>query len=153
MNEVHSVFVAEEWVRLLTKKHKLSFAEARDVASAGLIFTTHTPVPAGHDSFPQGLMDRYLGNYIRRLGMAPGDFYGLGRQHPDRQDEDFCMTVLALRTASASNGVSKLHGEVSRGMWKSIWPGVREAEVPLGHVTNGVHFRYWSSHEINQPYA
>ncbi len=125
MNEGHSAFLAVEWVRRLTEKHKLSFAEARDVASAGLIFTTHTPVPAGHDYFPQGLLDRYLGNYIRRLGMAPGDFYGLGRQHPDRQDEDFCMTVLALRTASASNGVSKLHGEVSRGMWKSIWPGVQ----------------------------
>jgi len=152
MNEGHSAFLAVEWVRRLTEKHKLSFAEARDVASAGLIFTTHTPVPAGHDYFPQGLLDRYLGNYIRRLGMAPGDFYGLGRQHPDRQDEDFCMTVLALRTASASNGVSKLHGEVSRGMWKSIWPGVPEDEVPIGHVTNGVHFRSWISHEMNQLY-
>ena len=152
MNEGHSAFLAVEWVRRLTEKHKLSFAEARDVASAGLIFTTHTPVPAGHDYFPTALLDRYLGNYIRRLGLAPADFYGLGRQHPERQDEDFCMTVLALRTASASNGVSKLHGQVSRGMWKSIWPGVPEDEIPIGHVTNGVHFRSWISHEMNQLY-
>ena len=152
MNEGHSAFLAVEWVRRLTEKYKLSFAEARDVASAGLIFTTHTPVPAGHDYFPVSLLDRYLGHYIRRLGLSPADFYGLGRQHPERQDEDFCMTVLALRTASASNGVSKLHGEVSRGMWKSIWPGVPEDEIPIGHVTNGVHFRSWISHEMNQLY-
>src|SRR5260370_35242439 len=125
MNEVHSVFVAEEWVRLLTKKHKLSFAEARDVASAGLIFTTHTPVPAGHDYFPQGLLDRYLGNYIRRLGMAPADFYGWGRQHPDRQDGDFCMTVRGMRTASAANAVRKLHAHGTTGYGKPHRPARR----------------------------
>src|ERR1019366_4210577 len=76
----------------------------------------------------------------------------LGRRHPERADEEFCMTVLALRMASASNGVSKLHGEVSRGMWKSIWPGVPQDEIPIGHVTNGVHFRSWISSEMNQLY-
>src|ERR1035438_2535164 len=114
MNEGHSSFLAVEWVRRLMEKRKLSFAEAREVASAGLIFTTHTPVPAGHDYFPTALLDRYLGEYIRRLGLTPGEFYGLGRQHPERADEEFCMTVLALRMASASNGVSKLHGEVKK---------------------------------------
>jgi starch phosphorylase len=152
MNEGHSAFLAVEWVRRLMEQRNLSFAEAREVASAGLIFTTHTPVPAGHDYFPAALLDRYLGDYIRRLGLAPADFYGLGRQHPERQDEDFCMTVLALRAASASNGVSKLHGEVSRGMWKAIWPGVPQDEIPIGHVTNGVHFRSWISAEMNQLY-
>ena len=122
------------------------------MASAGLIFTTHTPVPAGHDYFPPALLDRYLGHYIRRLGLTPEEFYGLGRQNPGASDEDFCMTVLALRMASASNGVSKLHGEVSRGMWKAIWPGVPEDEIPIGHVTNGVHFRSWISCEMNQLY-
>jgi starch phosphorylase len=134
------------------EQQKLSFAEAREVASAGLIFTTHTPVPAGHDYFPPGLVNRYLGDYIRRLGLSTADFLGLGRQHADRQDEEFCMTVLALRMASASNGVSKLHGEVSRGMWKGIWPGVPQDEIPIGHVTNGVHFRSWISSEMNQLY-
>jgi starch phosphorylase len=134
------------------EQQKLSFAEARDVASAGLIFTTHTPVPAGHDYFPPALVNRYLGDYIRRLGLTLQDFLGLGRQHADRQDEEFCMTVLALRMASASNGVSKLHGEVSRGMWKGIWPGVPQDEIPIGHVTNGVHFRSWISAEMNQLY-
>jgi starch phosphorylase len=152
MNEGHSSFLAVEWVRRLTEKHSLSFAEAREVASAGLIFTGHTPVPAGHDYFPPALLDRYLGEYIRRLGMTPGEFYGLGRQHPERSDEDFCMTVLALRMASASNGVSALHGKVSRRMWRSIWPGVPEDEIPIGHVTNGVHFRSWISYEMNQLY-
>jgi starch phosphorylase len=152
MNEGHSAFLAVEWIRRLMEKQKLSFAEARDVASAGLIFTTHTPVPAGHDYFPAALLDRYLGDYMRRLGLTPGEFHGLGRQHPGCADEEFCMTVLALRTASASNGVSKLHGEVSRGMWKSVWPGVPEDEIPIGHVTNGVHFRSWISSEMNQLY-
>jgi starch phosphorylase len=150
MNEGHSSFLSVEWVRRLMEKQKLSFAEARDVASAGLIFTTHTPVPAGHDYFPPALLDRYLGHYIRRMGLSPETFYGLGRQFPERLNEDFCMTVLALRMASASNGVSKLHGEVSRGMWKAIWPGVPENEIPIGHVTNGVHFRSWISREMNQ---
>jgi starch phosphorylase len=109
-------------------------------------------VPAGHDYFPPALVNRYLGDYIRRLGLTLQDFLGLGRQHADRQDEEFCMTVLALRMASASNGVSKLHGEVSRGMWKGIWPGVPQDEIPIGHVTNGVHFRSWISAEMNQLY-
>ena len=135
MNEGHSAFLSVEWVRRLMEQQKLSFAEARDVASAGLIFTTHTPVPAGHDYFPPALVNRYLGDYIRRLGLSLQDFLGLGRQHADRQDEEFCMTVLALRMASASNGVSKLHGEVSRSMWKAIWPGVPQDEIPIGHVT------------------
>src|ERR1022692_4048928 len=152
MNEGHSAFLSVEWVRRLMEQQKLSFAEAREVASAGLIFTTHTPVPAGHDYFPPGLVNRYLGDYIRRLGLSLQDFLGLGRQHADRQDEEFCMTVLALRMASASNGVSKLHGEVSRGMWKGIWPGVPQDEIPIGHVTNGVHFRSWISSEMNQLY-
>ena len=152
MNEGHSAFLSVEWVRRLMEQQKLSFAEAREVASAGLIFTTHTPVPAGHDYFPPALVNRYLGDYIRRLGLSLQDFLGLGRQHADRQDEEFCMTVLALRMASASNGVSKLHGEVSRSMWKAIWPGVPQDEIPIGHVTNGVHFRSWISAEMNQLY-
>ena len=145
MNEGHSAFLGLEWVRRLMEKRNLSFAEAREVASAGLIFTTHTPVPAGHDYFSPGLMDRYLGDYMGRCGLSRREFLGLGRQNPQNDSEEFCMTVLALRLAAASNGVSKLHGKVSRQMWKAIWPGVPEDEIPIGHITNGVHFRSWIS--------
>ncbi|HUI54065.1 MAG TPA: alpha-glucan family phosphorylase [Bryobacteraceae bacterium] len=152
MNEGHSAFLGLEWVRRLMESHHLSFAEAREVASASLIFTGHTPVPAGHDYFSPGLIDRYLGAYKDKLGLSRYDFLGLGRQNPNNDSEEFCMTVLALRLAASSNGVSKLHGVVSRDMWKAIWPGVPLDEIPIGHVTNGVHFRSWISYEMNQLY-
>ncbi len=152
MNEGHSAFLALERVRRLMEKNGLSFAQAREAASAGLIFTTHTPVPAGHDYFQASLLDRYVGDYIGRLGLSRADFLGLGRQNPANDSEEFCMTVLALRMAASSNGVSALHGKVSRAMWKNLWPGVPEDEIPIGHVTNGVHFRSWISLEMNQLY-
>ena len=152
MNEGHSAFLSLERVRRLMEKHGLTFAEAREAASAGLIFTTHTPVAAGHDYFPPPLMDRYFGDYRARLRLSREDFLALGRQNPGNDSEEFCMTVLALRMAAASNGVSDLHGKVTRKMWKNLWPGVPEDEIPIGHVTNGVHFRSWISMEMNQLY-
>jgi len=152
MNEGHSAFLGLEWVRRLMETRGLSFAEAREVASAGLIFTTHTPVPAGHDYFPPALLDRYLGDYMRRCNLSRWEFLALGRQNPSNDAEEFCMTVLALKLAASSNGVSKLHGKVSREMWKAIWPGLPEDEIPIGHITNGVHMRSWISNEMNQLY-
>jgi starch phosphorylase len=152
MNEGHSAFLSLERTRNLMRKHGLSFAEARGVAQAELVFTGHTPVPAGHDYFSPGLIDRYLGRYAGELGLSRNEFLGLGRQDPANEREDFCMTVLALRMAGSSNGVSKLHGSVSREMWKAIWAGIPVAEIPIGQVTNGVHFRSWISHEMNQLY-
>jgi starch phosphorylase len=152
MNEGHSAFLGVEHVARLMEALHLSFSEARLLAAASLIFTTHTPVPAGHDYFPSGLMDRYFADFPRRLGISRSEFLGLGRQDPADQGEDFCMTVLALRLASFSNGVSKLHGSVSRRMWNRIWADLPEQEVPIGHVTNGVHFRSWVSNEMNQLY-
>ncbi|HEV3197671.1 MAG TPA: alpha-glucan family phosphorylase [Bryobacteraceae bacterium] len=152
MNEGHSAFLGLEWVRRLMEQRGLSFHEAREAASAGLVFTTHTPVPAGHDYFPPSLMDHYFGEYMGRLGLSRSEFLALGRQDAANDGEQFCMTVLALRMASSSNGVSALHGKVSRRMWNGIWPGVPEDEVPIGHVTNGVHFRSWISLEMNQLY-
>jgi starch phosphorylase len=152
MNEGHAAFVGLESACRLMECRGLSFAEAREAASAGLIFTTHTPVPAGHDYFPPGLMDRYFGEYMGRLKLSRYEFLGLGRQNPGNDSEEFCMTVLALRMAGPSNGVSALHGKVSREMWKAIWPGVPEDEVPIGSVTNGVHLRTWISLEMNQLY-
>jgi len=152
MNEGHSAFLSLEWTRQLMEGRQLNFREARELASAGLIFTGHTPVPAGHDYFPTSLMERYLGDYAIRMGVSMRDFLGLGRQNPDNQAEEFCMTVLALRMAASSNGVSKLHGQVSREMWRGLWPGVPVDEIPIGHVTNGVHFRSWNSNEMNHLY-
>jgi glycogen phosphorylase len=152
MNEGHSAFLALELTRRLMESHALSFAEARELASAGLIFTTHTPVEAGHDYFPPDLMDRYFCAYFPKLNLDRRQFLALGRRNAADDGESFCMTVLALRMAASANGVSKLHGKVSRGVWQSIWPGVPLDEVPIGHVTNGVHFRSWISYEMNQLY-
>ena len=152
MNEGHSAFLGIERVVRLMETGKLSFSEARILASASLVFTTHTPVAAGHDYYPAFLMDRYFPDFMRRLGISRSEFLGLGRQDPANELEDFCMTVLALRLASHSNGVSKLHGAVSRQMWNRIWKDVPEQEVPIGHITNGVHFRSWVSLEMNQLY-
>ena len=149
MNEGHSAFLALEHILQLMQKHRLNFAEARELASSSLIFTTHTPVEAGHDYFSPELIDRYLGETAYRLGVTQADFMSLGRT---RKIGDFCMTVLALRLASRANGVSRLHGDVSRHMWQWLWPGLPEDEVPIGHVTNGVHFRSWISLEMNQLY-
>ncbi len=152
MNEGHSAFLALERVRRLMEQHGLSFAQARELASPSLVFTGHTPVEAGHDFFPPDLMDRYFSDYYPRLGLSRDEFLGLGRRNPFDPGESFCMTILALRLASFSNGVSKLHGQVGRRMWQGIWPGVPVDEVPIGHVTNGVHFRSWISYEMNQLY-
>jgi glycogen phosphorylase len=152
MNEGHSAFLGLERVQRLMASENLTFEEARVLASSGLVFTTHTPVPAGHDYFPPALMDRYFAKFIRQLGISRSEFLALGRKDPANDTEEFCMTVLALRLAAFSNGVSKLHGAVSRTMWNPIWKGLPESEVPIGHVTNGVHFRTWVSLEMNQLY-
>ena len=151
MNEGHSAFLGLEHVRRMMETHRLTFAEARELASGGVVFTTHTPVEAGHDYFGPELMDRYFSEYYPRLGLSRDQFLALGRRGALDQG-DFCMTVLALRLSSFRNGVSKLHGEVSRRMWQSLWPGVPAEEVPIGHITNGVHFRSWTSLELNHLY-
>ncbi len=152
MNEGHSAFLSLEFARRLMERHELSFSQARELASAALVFTTHTPVEAGHDYFPPDLMDRYFLEYVPKLGLSRQEFLGLGRRNPADQGEAFCMTVLALRMAAFSNGVSRLHGKVSRRLWQGVWPGVPESEIPIGHVTNGVHFRSWISQEMNELY-
>jgi starch phosphorylase len=149
LNEGHSAFLALEHVRNLMKNQKLNFAQARELASASLVFTTHTPVEAGHDYFPPQLISKYFSEMAGELGLTQSDLLDLGRA---QSSGEFCMTVLALRLASRANGVSKLHGQVSRKMWQSLWPGVPAEEIPIGHVTNGVHFRSWISAEFNQLY-
>jgi len=152
MNEGHSAFLALELTRRLMDKHNLDFPAARAMAKPSLIFTTHTPVAAGHDYFPTNLMHHYFADYAAKLGLSFDDFMALGRKNRDNKNEDFCMTILALRMASYRNGVSRLHGEVSRKLWKDIWPGVPEDEIPITHVTNGVHFQSWISREMDMLY-
>jgi glycogen phosphorylase len=152
MNEGHSAFLALEHIRHLMNTRRLAFAEARALASASLVFTTHTPVEAGHDYFSPDQIDRYFGNYAQRLGLSKSEFLDLGRCQSSDPKSSFCMTVLALRLSSHSNGVSKLHGEVSRKMWQGLWPAVPLDEIPIRHITNGVHFRSWISLEMNQLY-
>ena len=152
LNEGHSAFLALERIRCLMETEHLSFAEAREATSAGLIFTTHTPVPAGHDNFSPELMARYFGEYANSLGLSWREFMALGRKNADAESEPFYLTVLALRLAQHSNGVSRLHGQVTRQMWQSLWPHVPEDEIPIGHVTNGIHIRSWISQEMDEIY-
>ncbi len=152
MNEGHSAFLALERVRRLMDEESLSFAQAREVASAGLVFTSHTPVPAGHDYFPPDLFSKYFADYAGKLQMTIRELIALGQINPANDAEHFCMTVLALKLSAYSNAVSKLHGVVTRHMWQSLWPGVPEEEIPIGHVTNGVHYSTWLSPEMNLTY-
>ncbi len=148
INEGHAAFLTLERCRELMREAGLSFAEAREAAMAGTVFTTHTPVPAGNDYFVPGLVDKYFAGFFRELGLSSKDFLGLGRQNPDNDQEDFCMTVLALRMAAHSNGVSRLHGVVSRNMWQSVWPGVPLEDIPITSITNGVHAPSWISRDM-----
>lgn len=148
LNEGHSAFIALERCRDLIQTNKMSFTEAREATTAGTVFTTHTPVPAGNEYFSPDLIDKYLSRYYHDLGMTRKDFMGLGRQDPDNDQEAFCMTVLALKMAGFSNGVSKLHGAVSRTMWQKIWTGVPVNNVPISSITNGVHAPSWISRDM-----
>jgi starch phosphorylase len=145
MNEGHAAFLALERIRLAMKDHGLSYREAREATSGGNIFTTHTPVPAGIDRFEPRLVETHLGWMASEIGLGMSEFLGLGREHPERTDEAYTMPLLALRMSYRSNGVSKLHGEVARGMWQNYWPGIPQEEVPIAHVTNGIHTRTWMS--------
>jgi starch phosphorylase len=152
MNEGHSAFLGLERIRILMEENGLDFASAREAVTAGTCFTTHTPVPAGNDVFPPQLIDNYFGSYLTQLKLDRNEFLALGRQNPRDANEGFCMTVLALKLANVANGVSKLHGQVSRKMWRAIWPELPESEIPITSITNGVHTRSWISVEMLQLY-
>ncbi len=148
MNEGHSAFLALERIKEHMGERGFRFAEAAAAVRPTNIFTTHTPVPAGNERFGIDLMEKYFGSLAAQLGISWGDFLALGRERPEDQAEPFCMTVLALKLTAFNNGVSELHGEVSRDMWKNIWPGVPLAEIPISHITNGVHPRTWISNNM-----
>lgn len=147
MNEGHSAFLALERVRQLKEERGLSFDEAAQAAAASHLFTTHTPVPAGFDLFPTDLMLRYFSDYAGKLGLSFDALMERGR-HPHGDRDKFNMAVLAFRSARHVNGVSKLHGAVSREMAASVWAGFPEGEVPIGSVTNGIHTNTFLSAEM-----
>jgi starch phosphorylase len=146
MNEGHSAFSALERIRLYMEEKGLGFPEAFELTRAGNVFTTHTPVPAGIDVFPHDLMDKYFSEYYKHIPRET--LLGLGSQDPGNSNGEFSMAILALRLSARTNGVSRLHGKVSRSLWKGVWPGIPVDEVPITHITNGVHIGTWVSKEI-----
>ena len=149
MNEGHSAFLALERIRMNMTETGLSFWEALEAEKAGNVFTTHTPVPAGIDVFSPALIEKYFGDYCaNELKISIEELLSIGRQNPYDKNEPLSMAVLALKLADRCNGVSKLHGNVSRGMWKEVWKNVPENEIPISSVTNGIHALSWISHDM-----
>jgi len=152
LNEGHSAFLCLERIRDLMTEKKYPYEVASELVRASSVFTTHTPVPAGNDHFDPQLVRTYLKPLADQLGLGMDGLLALGRQNPEDKHETFCMTVLALRTAQFANGVSELHGQVSRKMWQRIWPDVPVSELPISHITNGIHTRSWQCLELARLY-
>ncbi|MGA3295679.1 MAG: alpha-glucan family phosphorylase [Candidatus Acidiferrales bacterium] len=148
LNEGHSAFLGLERTRALMEELGVTFFEARQLAAAGNLFTTHTPVPAGFDRFDPQVMARYFGAFAERLGIPFERLLSYGRQNPADPNESFNMAFLAARISSAANGVSRLHGVITRKMVRAMWPGYSLEEIPVDSVTNGVHIRSWVSLEM-----
>lgn len=149
-NEGHSAFGILERIRGAMVENGCDFEAARRLVAATTVFTTHTPVAAGHDYFPPELARRYLQPIAAGMQCEVEDLMALGRYTPEDESDTFCPTVLALRTAGMRNGVSRLHGSVTRTQWRGLWPRVPESEIPIGHVTNGVHYQSWLSPECSE---
>ncbi len=139
LNEGHSAFAIFERIRRVRERYGLSFNEALEFVRVTSAFTTHTPVPAGIDTFHQDLMKTYFETFAKSMGISFDVLMGFGRMDPRNRDEEFSLAVLALRISNWNNGVSLLHGKVSRKMWRNIWPDTPEPDLPITHVTNGVH--------------
>jgi starch phosphorylase len=151
LNEGHSGFAVLEAIRQRMNEEGISFEKAVPRVAREVVFTTHTPVPAGHDRFDADLVEEHLGPLREALGLSKEGFMALGRENPD-SDERFCMTVLGLKLSRRANAVSSLHGEVSRAMWTGLSPGKLEDAVPIGHITNGVHVPSWLAPQMFRLY-
>ncbi len=151
LNEGHSAFAALELVRDRMTLEGIGVEEAIRRVAPQVVFTTHTPVPAGHDRFTPELIEEHLGPLRDQLGMAPDQLLSLGRENPGNHSETFCMTVLALKLSRKANAVSSLHGQVSRAMWSGLYGG-DDARVPIGHITNGVHVQTWLAPQMHDVY-
>jgi len=152
-NEGHAALMGLQRLVDLVEGEKLSFQQALEVVRASGLYTCHTPVPAGHDYFEEGLFYKYMSSYAARLGIEWKDLIGMGRQNPENNSEKFSMSVFALNTCQEANGVSWLHGEVSKKMFAPVWPGYFPEELHVGYVTNGVHMPTWAASEWKAIYA
>ena len=151
-NEGHAAFIGIERIRNLISKKRLSFSEAMEVVRASSLFTTHTPVPAGHDAFPESMMRQYMSHYPDVLGITWEQFINLGKTNPNDPNERFSMSALACNLSQEVNGVSWLHGEVSKDILGNMWPGYFKNELHIGYVTNGVHFPTWVASNLRRLY-
>jgi len=151
MNEGHSSFATLEIARKLIEEKEISFDVAKDIVSSKTVFTTHTPVPAGNDIFPEALMDKYFASYWPKLGLTKEQFMSLG-QKPASNERTFNMGVLALKISGKKNGVSKLHGAVSQELFGDIWNNIAVNEVPIEYVTNGIHTCSWLAPKLKELY-
>jgi glycogen phosphorylase len=152
LNEGHSAFAVLEALRMRMEDEGIAFDAAVPRVSREVVFTTHTPVPAGHDRFDAGLVEEHIGPLREALGLSQDSLMGLGRENANNADELFCMTVLALRLSRRANAVSSLHAEVSRAMWTKLFRNKLEDDVPIGHITNGVHVPSWLAPEMFRLY-
>ena len=152
MNEGHSAFLNLEIIKNIIKEKQVSFDVARDIASSKTVFTTHTPVPAGNDIFPIELVEKYFKDFWPRLGISREEFLKLGMKPGPDLDEGFNMGILALKIAGKKNGVSKLHGAVSRELFSEVWPNIAANESPIGYVTNGIHTCSWLAPRLKELY-
>lgn len=151
MNEGHSVFMALERIRELVEGKSLTFFEALEAVRGKTVFTTHTPVPAGNDAFPLHLVEKYFSHFWSRLSISRKEFLELGIEK-EGDHNLFNLTVFALNMTAWRNGVSKLHGEVSRNMWKNAWYDIPVEEIPIKHVTNGIHVETWLNDDMRKMY-
>lgn len=151
-NEGHSAFIGLERLRIFIEKHNLSFNVARELVRSSSLFTTHTPVPAGHDAFEEHLLRTYMPHYANRLNISWDEFMNLGKFRHNDPTEKFSMSVLAANLSQEVNGVSQIHGRVSRDMFQPLYPGYFANELHIGHVTNGVHFPTWTDAAWQQLY-
>jgi starch phosphorylase len=152
LNEGHSAFAVFEAIRTGMEEEGMNFSTAASQVTREVVFTTHTPVPAGHDRFDAELIEEHLGPLRKQLGLTDEDLMGFGREYPTDPTETFCMTVLGLKLSRRANAVSSLHGEVSRAMWKKLYPRTPEDSIPIGHVTNGVHVPSWLAPQMCRLY-
>ena len=152
-NEGHAAFIGIERIRNLIARKKLSFSEALEVIRSSSLFTTHTPVPAGHDAFPESMIRQYMSHYPDVLGITWEQYINLGKVNPNDPNERFSMSVLACNLSQEVNGVSWLHGEVSKEILGNMWPGYFKNELHIGYVTNGVHFPTWAASNMRRLYS
>jgi starch phosphorylase len=152
LNEGHSGFAVLEAIRVRMEDEGIGFDLAVPRVSREVVFTTHTPVPAGHDRFKADLIEEHLGPLRELLGISQERLMELGRENPGGSNEEFCMTVLGLNLARRANAVSALHGEVSRAMWTGLYPAKPEDAIPIGHITNGVHVPSWLAPQMFRLY-